>query len=711
MLCFVSALIYLLSAGFAGYLGTRAYREDPTEQVRRDFLFLASLCALAYLAFSLHLAPGIPYMGLVFAFTASFLPVATLQFLDHFFPSESINNRNLIRQMWVLTPLIAITAISAELIFFKHSVATHWPLQTLGVVVYSFFFLVLSRLWQMHQHSNAPLQRSRIRYLLFLLGAAILPSLMEGAVRSLNEPTIVTGLDFNARSWALQGGLPPIGALCATLLLYSLSQVITLDRLLDLHEILARVATVAISGFLLVGIQAILVFWLGQTSTALHQGYQLFMVGVLFILIYEPVRERAQPALTRALNRAGHQLSMSIVSLERALPRVVSREDLARRVVTQLNTSGRFSALTLYVHDADRQQMRVLDSRIVGDRLPLRNVVVSPFADAFSRGVPAYIREDMVRVRGSSKMAEQVQSRLRTMDAMQADIVVPMMSGELVLGWIGMRENPDTEGLSQDEINRLCRLVAQAAVVLENLHDFEALKEQHRLAALGTMSAGLAHEIRNPLAGIKGAAQFLQTVDDSEPGSEFLQVIISEVDRLNEVVQNFLYYARPFELNAEQTDINATLSHVMSLVQAEGLPEGIKLEEQLGGNIPSFPIDSVKVGQMVLNLIRNAIQAMGEGTVRVTTMQGRMQGQLARGKPAVVIRIEDNGPGISKDDLDKLFIPFYTTKSDGTGLGLPICQRIVRAHEGEIEVHSIVDKGSTFTVRLPLPKAANAPQR
>ena len=700
----VSALIYLLSAGAAGYLGTRSYREDPTDQVRKDFLFLATLCAIAYFAFSMHLAPGIPHMNLAFALTASFLPVATLQFLDHFFPSESLNNRNLIRQMWVLTPLMAVAAVSLELVFYRHTTSPEWPLQLLGVVIYLFFFLVLSRLWKMHQHSTAPLQRSRIRYLLFLLGAAILPSLLEGAVRAWSDPVMLADLDFNARSWALQGGLPPIGALCTILLLYSLSLVITLDRLLDLHEILARVATVAISGFLLVGIQAILVLWLGRTSTPLHQGYQLFMVGVLFILVYEPVRERVQPALTRALNRAGHQLNQSMISLERMLPRVVSREDLARRVVTQLNSSGRFSALTLYVHDSDRQQMRVLDSRVVGDRLPLRSVVISPFSDAFSRGVPAFIREDMVRVQGSSKMAEQVQARLRTMDAMQADLVIPMMSGELVLGWLGMRENPDTEGLSQDEINRLCRLIAQAAVVLENLHDFEALKEQHRLAALGTMAAGLAHEIRNPLAGIKGAAQFLQTVDDSEPGNEFLQVIISEVDRLNEVVQNFLYYARPFELNTETTDINATVSHVMSLIRAEGLPEGVRIEEHLAGSLSAFPLDGVKISQVVMNLIRNAIQAIAEGTVRVSTGKGRMQGQLMRGKPALVIRIEDNGPGIPKEDLDKLFIPFYTTKSGGTGLGLPICQRIIRAHEGEIEVRSVIGKGATFTVRLPLPK-------
>jgi signal transduction histidine kinase len=142
----------------------------------------------------------------------------------------------------------------------------------------------------------------------------------------------------------------------------------------------------------------------------------------------------------------------------------------------------------------------------------------------------------------------------------------------------------------------------------------------------------------------------------------------------------------------------------MSLIRAEGLPEGVRIEEHLAGNLTAFPLDGVKISQVVMNLIRNAIQAISEGTVRVSTGRGRMQGQLIRGKPALVIRIEDNGPGILKEDLDKLFIPFYTTKSGGTGLGLPICQRIIRAHEGEIEVRSVIGKGATFTVRLPLPK-------
>ena len=152
MLFDVSALIYLLSAGAAGYLGTRAYREDPTDQVRKDFLYLATLCAIAYLAFSLHLVPGIPYMSLVYALVASFLPVATLQFLDHFFPSESLSNRNLIRQMWVLTPLVAITAVTLELLFYRNTLAPQWPLQALGAVVFIFFFLLFIFMFPPYPH-------------------------------------------------------------------------------------------------------------------------------------------------------------------------------------------------------------------------------------------------------------------------------------------------------------------------------------------------------------------------------------------------------------------------------------------------------------------------------------------------------------------------------------------------------------------------------
>lgn len=711
----MSALIYLLVAGMSGYLGVKAYREDPTERVRKDFFLLASLLSLAYISFSLHLAPGIPYTYILFGAFSAFLPIATLRFLDHFFPLESFDNQRLIRRLWVITPIVTLLCLTAELVLIRENSEQHWPLKLLGTLIYSAFGLVLYRLWQMHQASNRPLERSRIRYLLILISMAVIPSIFEELARAGQGTVDLAQLNFNARSWALQGGLPPISTLCAAILIYSLSQVLTLERLLDLHEIIAKIATVAASGLLLVGIQAILVFWLGETKTPVHQGYQLFLVGVLFIFAYEPFRAWVQPTIARSLNRSGHQLTLAMVELDRALPRVISRDDLARRITTQFNRSGRFGSVALYVHDTDRQNMQLLDYRTAGDKLPLRSVAMIPFVEGFIRGIPVYIRQDLSKMRGASKSAETAAARLRTMDAMNCDIVAPMMSGDLVLGWIAIREATDIEGLSQDEISRLCQLMAQAAVILENLHDFETIKEQHRLAALGTMSAGLAHEIRNPLAGIKGAAQFLQTIDSPDPAGEFLEVIISEVNRLNEVVQNFLTYARPFEISPEPTEINAIVCHVLALVRAEEGNEDLVIVEELGGGLPMCPTDATMINQVIINLVRNAVQAVAmgvgvdhqqgvkvpEGLIKITTRRSRMQGQLVRGKPAIEISVTDNGPGIAKEDIDKLFIPFFTTKSGGTGLGLPICQRIIRAHEGEMEVSARLGSGARFTIRLP----------
>ena len=699
----VSALIYLLVGGMSGVLGLKAWREDRGNRIRQDFMLLASLTMIAYLAFSVYLAPGIADMRFLWVLSASFLPVATLQFLDHFFPSDSLDNSTLLRRLWLTTPLVSLSCVATGFFFFRDPQVLQVPVALLGVYTYACFVLVLHRLWEMHQGATIRLERARIRYLLVLLGASIAPSMLEGSARILQRVPDAAALDFFTRTWALQGGIPPIGPLFAGLLIFALSQVIDLDRLLDLHEILARVTTVMASGLLLVVMQVTLLYWLGGAPGALHRLYLLFLSALLFIILYDPFRRRIQPLIVRSLNRRGHQLSMTLAEVEQILPRVVSKESLARELIRWLHASGRFSTLALYIHDPDRRQMRLVESRTSGGDLPLSTAAIRPFGDAFVRGVPAFIRGDLERARGGGPMAEETAARLRTMDAMQADIVLPMMSGEIVLGWLAARELEHAEGFTKDEIHRIGRTMGRAAVVLENLKGFENLKEQTRLAALGTMAAGLAHEIRNPLAGIKGAAQYLQAVQDPDDAEEFLQVITTEVDRLNQVVSSFLDYARPFELHRSATDVNEVVAQVLSLVRAQGVPEGIQVQEALVEDLPSCDVDSDKIAQVLLNLVHNALQAVGsEGRIQIRTARTNLRGQNARGTHAVEIAVVDNGPGIPREDREKLFIPFFTTKPRGTGLGLPICQRIIRAHNGELEVRSAPDKGSRFTVRLPL---------
>jgi signal transduction histidine kinase len=222
------------------------------------------------------------------------------------------------------------------------------------------------------------------------------------------------------------------------------------------------------------------------------------------------------------------------------------------------------------------------------------------------------------------------------------------------------------------------------------------------------MAAGLAHEIRNPLGAIRGAAQFLADDIPEEGDREFLDIIVQEVDRLNKVVTEFLDYSRPLKTRLEPRDLNRIVQQVATMMETQGLPDGVNVRLELDPELPSAPIDVEKIKQVLLNLLQNAVQAMPAGGT--VTLQTRHAPRVAwtgarRGEATlerVEIRVIDTGQGIAPDHLEKLFIPFFTTKSGGTGLGLAISQRLVQAHEGELEVRSTPGQGTRFTIRLPV---------
>ena len=180
-----------------------------------------------------------------------------------------------------------------------------------------------------------------------------------------------------------------------------------------------------------------------------------------------------------------------------------------------------------------------------------------------------------------------------------------------------------------------------------------------------------------------------------------LTIIIGETNRLNTVVSQFLAYARPFELHPTTEHINALVSRSLSLLRAQGIPDNIDVATELAGDLPMIHADSSRLSQVLLNLLQNALQAMPAG--------GRLGIQTRRrsnrhGHWGIEVVVSDSGLGIGPDDMEKLFVPFFTTKEQGTGLGLAISQRIAQAHDGEIEAQSIAGRGSTFILRLPLPQ-------
>jgi two-component system nitrogen regulation sensor histidine kinase GlnL len=241
-------------------------------------------------------------------------------------------------------------------------------------------------------------------------------------------------------------------------------------------------------------------------------------------------------------------------------------------------------------------------------------------------------------------------------------------------------------------------------------HD-QDLRRIERLASLGEFSAGMAHEIRNPLAGIATTAELLaKRVPEGDPSRGLLSMIVEEVRRLNRLIEDLLRFARPAAPQFTPLSIHRVLDRCVSLLAARAHAKHVVIERRYGGDVPTVELDQAQMTQVFLNLVKNALEASPAfGTITLATEHGEGAaapsggGGRERGEHVVRVRIVDRGPGIARDHLEKVWNPFFTTKPSGTGLGLPICQRIVAEHRGRIAIESQEGKGTEVLIELPAP--------
>jgi two-component system nitrogen regulation sensor histidine kinase GlnL len=233
----------------------------------------------------------------------------------------------------------------------------------------------------------------------------------------------------------------------------------------------------------------------------------------------------------------------------------------------------------------------------------------------------------------------------------------------------------------------------------------EDLKRADRLAMVGTLAAGLAHEIRNPLGGIKGAAQLLKrSLERDSPLDEFANIVIREVDRVDKLIEQLLDLSRPAKLELAPVNIHEVLDDVLLLETPAAKERNIVVKKRLDPSLPPIRGDRAQLTQVFLNLVKNAFQAMTAGgaltvTTRVET-DFHLRGQGNARNRLIWVDIEDEGVGIKEEDLPHIFSPFFSTKNNGTGLGLAVCYRIVKEHGGLIRVDSVEGRGTTFRVSL-----------
>ena len=260
---------------------------------------------------------------------------------------------------------------------------------------------------------------------------------------------------------------------------------------------------------------------------------------------------------------------------------------------------------------------------------------------------------------------------------------------------------------SDADVRLLSILAGYSAVAIENAHMFESmmkmkmsLRRSDRLASLGTLTAGLAHEIRNPLVSVQTFLQLLpERYEDEEFRTQFHALACDEISRLNLLMEELLAFARPSEPNLRLTSLNDTIDKMLMLVGSECKKKGIEIIKDFSDNISEVVMDREQLKQVLMNLFLNAIQAMPAGG----SLEVRTVSLVSSGKSDFVqIEVKDTGVGIPEKDIDSLFTPFFTTKEQGTGLGLAIAHQIIREHRGFIDVESKEGGGAAFFVTLPV---------
>ena len=521
--------------------------------------------------------------------------------------------------------------------------------------------------------------------------------------------------------------LPPISAVLAIVFLFVLAESLTRPRLADLYELSGRLLVSTALAFALAGIFYVFITYIGRFGAMYLNAV---LAAIVFLVLFEPLEHEVETRINRFFFRERYDLETSVVELRRRLAHTLETEEMISVVLVGLERSRRVTSCAIYLRDLDDSGFDVVGS--VGAQAPTRldSLAMRPLLERLGMSISLedLAREaEMERDQSKGTAREGLAPTMTAVEALgpfKSSVILAIRGdSEELVGLMCVSDERVRDAFTPEEATLLETIAAQMGVAIANSRIYARMKERDRLAALGSMAAGLAHEVKNPLGAIKGAAQLLEElgvggVKETDPSiKEFLGIILEETDRLNRVVGSFLDYARPHAGNPVPVDINAAVRRSVQILSSQQADGRLDLKLELTDPLPRARIDPEKLRQVLLNLVHNAIHAMeGHGRVTVATTHRRPPSRTNWAAPSseragslvtesigdlVEISVHDTGPGISQKVLKNLFVPFFTTKEKGTGLGLAISQSIVQNAGGSIYVQSTTGSGTKFVISLP----------
>ena len=511
--------------------------------------------------------------------------------------------------------------------------------------------------------------------------------------------------------------VPGIGNLALTVYLFFLAHRITRSRMLSAQTLSSKFLVIAMIGGILTAVYSLMFAWIdGRPALFLLNS---LVISFLLIMAVGPFEKGTEWLLLKTLSQR-HGRSKKLI--QRQVQRIMSSIDAAgiyREILETVFQSLHPDWIALYVLRPDGTTFKRVSSKgrePVGVHAPLE--VMRDFAiahdlryrlehDSFLPVIwDVELRSELSRALSKVDRDRHIASD-HALSLLGCDVALALYRNHELYGFVALRSRSALEGasLQWSELALLDPFLSAAGSGLSNLGVFLAERERERLVELGEMAAGLAHEIRNPLGVIRGAAQVLSTSSNShssQQNQKLLQAIVKETDRMNGVVTQFLDYARP----SPQDHCDLELSQVIRAA----IHQWADLEHNRTlifiGQTEEIWIhgSELQLVQVIRNLVQNSIQSVANRSSEkgyVPEVRVELAVVPVEGGQQAVVHVFDNGTGIDQENLGKIFVPFFTTKAKGTGLGLSVSQRIMLAHRGRIEVQSEAGKYAKFSLVFP----------
>lgn len=500
-------------------------------------------------------------------------------------------------------------------------------------------------------------------------------------------------------------GIPfyPLGNLGSAVFAGIVAYAVVRHRLMDIDLVVTKGMAYAAVSFVLVAPAFAITLWLQRVSFGrIHPDFS-FVVLIMLVAIgvlFPRLRFTAESRIQQSLFREKHAHRAALAAFTRSIVRILDRDRLVRELATTLSETLHVDRIGIVLFDEARG---VFTAQYVTG--------IPPARDEFSAEhalVVSLVRRQEVVLREELEMSADPVERDVVADVCRHnawEVFVPLAAGSKFMGFIslGCKRSPDP--FFAEDVELLSTLAAEASVALENARLYEELKKSHdiirradRLSALGTLAAGIAHEVRNPLVSIQTFFQLApDRLHDEEFLTTFLGMTANEVKRISDLIAELLSFARSPTRALGPLNLNEIAERVATLLEPEARKSKLTLSRTLSPALPLVQADGDQIKQVVINLVLNAIQATEPGGAVSVVSRSVQHRDTTFGQ----LEIHDTGVGIPQEQVDHIFDPFFTTKDKGTGLGLAIAHQIVAEHGGSLAVNSVEGQGTRFFLNLP----------